>query len=352
MITTSYILLATDTTTGCIKRDTVKVEAANLLETSAGNDVILCKGQIAAIGMPAIEGNTYTWTDGQNTLSNTNATITVQPTTTTTYYLTEVDTVKGCTSTDSVIVLITNLKGITKLQDQVLCKGTSTKVGMSSIPGYTYNWLPTNDLDDAQAASVVITPEASSTYTVSITDGFCTERDTLHVKVIQPVDLTSEETHYVCTGSNVVLGGAAVADKKYQWEPATYLDNSNTSQVIVSPQSNITYTLTVSDKEFGCEQKATIHIEMSDESFFNTFSPNGDGVNDYWHIPMLKCHPTNTVSIVSQNGEKVWEANNYDSETILWNGESMSGETLPDATYYYVIRYDQFEKRGWILIKR
>jgi len=86
--------------------------------------------------------------------------------------------------------------------------------------------------------------------------------------------------------------------------------------------------------------------------FFNGFSPNGDGINDSWVIPFLVKYPKNTVVIINRWGNEVWKAENYDNQNSVFKGENMNGGELPDGTYYYIIRYNSIEKRGWVFIKR
>jgi gliding motility-associated-like protein len=86
--------------------------------------------------------------------------------------------------------------------------------------------------------------------------------------------------------------------------------------------------------------------------FFNGFSPNGDGQNDYWNIPMLNFYTQNKVSIISRWGDKVWETENYNNLDNSFVGKNMNGKELPDGTYFYIIEYNNTEKRGWVFIKR
>jgi gliding motility-associated-like protein len=86
--------------------------------------------------------------------------------------------------------------------------------------------------------------------------------------------------------------------------------------------------------------------------FFNAFSPNGDGKNDTWKIPALSFYTTNSVIIVNRWGSEVWRTDNYDNVNNVWNGKNLEGNDLPDGTYYYIINYNNTQKRGWVFIKR
>lgn len=95
-----------------------------------------------------------------------------------------------------------------------------------------------------------------------------------------------------------------------------------------------------------------IRIQDVDFDFYNGFSPNGDGINDSWTIPILVNYPENKVVIINRWGNEVWMADNYDNKNIVFRGNNMNGNELPDGTYYYIIQYNDVEKRGWVFIKR
>ena len=89
-----------------------------------------------------------------------------------------------------------------------------------------------------------------------------------------------------------------------------------------------------------------------DFDFFNGFSPNGDDINDSWTIPFLVKYPKNTVTIINRWGNEVWKRDNYDNKNVVFKGENMNGNELSDGTYYYIVQYNNIEKRGWVFIKR
>lgn len=65
----------------------------------------------------------------------------------------------------------------------------------------------------------------------------------------------------------------------------------------------------------------------------NTFTPNGDGVNDLWAQPVLANYPNCTVQVYNRYGKKVFQSTGYRKP---WDGE-YDGKLLPSGTYYYLI---------------
>jgi gliding motility-associated-like protein len=66
----------------------------------------------------------------------------------------------------------------------------------------------------------------------------------------------------------------------------------------------------------------------------NVFTPNGDGINDVFHVTMDDMSEYN-LKIFNRWGELVFEA---DSPNIDWTGRSNSGVLESSGTYYYIIQ--------------
>jgi gliding motility-associated-like protein len=73
----------------------------------------------------------------------------------------------------------------------------------------------------------------------------------------------------------------------------------------------------------------------------NTFSPNGDGINEIWEIQRIENYPEATVEIFNRWGTQVYKST--DGYKQPWDGKH-KGENLPLATYYYIIRLDKISK--------
>ena len=65
----------------------------------------------------------------------------------------------------------------------------------------------------------------------------------------------------------------------------------------------------------------------------NTFTPNGDGVNDTWGVPALRYYQGVRISIMEVGGNRVFYTENPD---IRWDG-TFDGKELPVGAYFWVI---------------
>ena len=104
-----------------------------------------------------------------------------------------------------------------------------------------------------------------------------------------------------------------------------------------------------------CDDKgkdsAWVNIFIDGFSVPNAFSPNNDGINDYFIIPFVNGNAD--VTIWNRFGISVYRNDRYNNE---WNG-TYKGSPLPDGTYYYIIKYkseknEDSSKTGFITIAR
>jgi gliding motility-associated-like protein len=64
------------------------------------------------------------------------------------------------------------------------------------------------------------------------------------------------------------------------------------------------------------------------------FTPNNDGMNDYWYIPDIEQYGTISVQIYNRFGKLLYKSSAYKND---WNG-TYNGTPLPEASYYYIIK--------------
>ncbi|MFT2007820.1 gliding motility-associated C-terminal domain-containing protein [Pontibacter sp. 13R65] len=83
-------------------------------------------------------------------------------------------------------------------------------------------------------------------------------------------------------------------------------------------------------------QQLTQDIQLIRKNIPNTFTPNRDGVNDYWEIKGLSEFTNCKVQVFNQWGSIVFSSNGY---TKPWDGRH-NGNVLPTASYFYVIHFN------------
>jgi gliding motility-associated-like protein len=121
---------------------------------------------------------------------------------------------------------------------------------------------------------------------------------------------------------------------RYIWTPSTYLSRTDTLQpYVIRPQEDITYFV-----EAIGRGRCSSFDSMNVVAVFmprppNTFTPNGDGINDFWEIKYLDQYPGSVVEVFTTSGQLIYQNFNY---TKPWDGK-YKGNTMPAGTYYFVI---------------
>ncbi len=137
---------------------------------------------------------------------------------------------------------------------------------------------------------------------------------------------------------------------KYKWTPSTGLDRDDIKNPTASPSAETRYYVTISSDE-GCILDDDILVKVLEMPFVpNTFTPNGDGINDLWNIEYLDSYPAVSVNIYNRFGNKVFGSIGY---LKPWDA-NLNGQMLPVGTYYYVIdpKIGIPVFKGWVAVIR
>ena len=130
----------------------------------------------------------------------------------------------------------------------------------------------------------------------------------------------------------------------YTWYADAELIEILSSDAQYTPEvysGNINYYVTTTEN--GCEspvQIITVEFQACSVIIPSAFTPNGDEINDFWEINDIDLiYPNNIVRVFNRWGNKIYESKKGSYEQMPWNGE-INGTSLPIATYYYIIDYN------------
>ena len=115
--------------------------------------------------------------------------------------------------------------------------------------------------------------------------------------------------------------------------------------------SNISYTYSAIDT-LGCVGDITFNVNINQDCdiiVYNGFTPNGDGLNDFWIIDNIEKFPNNKVYVFNRWGNKIFQTTEYNNTNNVWDGK-LNGQLVPSGTYFYVIESELLIKKGWIEI--
>jgi gliding motility-associated-like protein len=322
----------------------------SLPSPGAGNSSPVCDSSM--VTLTATGGQGYVWTGPGGFTASTaspvlsNATLASQGK----YYVT-VQTPGGCVAEDSTVVTINPLPAANAGPDASVCAGNTIVLNASG--GVKYSWAPSEGLSNTGIADPIASPDTSMVYVVQVYNQFnCTATSSVTVTVLKKPVANAGPDKEMIAGQSVTLTGSAGGDNiSYYWTPPQYIDNVSTLTPVVSPLVDFTYTLHVTTTN-GCgDATDDVFVRVYQKvAVPNSFSPNGDGINDYWVIGGLDTYPESVTEVFNRYGQLVFRSVGYPKP---WDG-SFNGSPLPAGTYYYIIdRKNGFPVlSSWVLIIR
>ena len=297
--TTVYTVVATATlgtgdnacTATATKSFTVNVNAPAVVLNEISGTTTICSGGSTDLSISTTTGTKGTVTYVWNT-QETDNTITVSPTSNTTYIVTATATVgegnEACFVTASKSVEVTVNTPAVQLADMdpvTICQGgNGTTLSVEVIADGTngelsYAWSNNRTQDTWNTTSITVNPSDTTVYTVEVTAtvGNCTASDSKSVTVnvnapaIALNNITGTTT--ICNGGSTELSVAPVANNTYgtvtyEWkEGNTTIDNEHDASITVNPTENATYTVvataTVGTGEDACTKTATKEVMVT-----------------------------------------------------------------------------------------
>jgi len=257
-----------------------------------------------------------------------------------------------CTATSTIVLQakpnsITIQGTITDPSCGVVNNGSIALVVSGGNPKYTYLWTSGD-------TTSIISNLTDTTYSVTVTDSMgCTDSSSFSL-IRQPADLivSANVTQPLCSiladGSILLSVTGGVQPYIYVWSDSASKSNFLDSLYIG------TYTVLITDS-MGCSVSRSFTLTATSDvciSIPSAFSPNNDGVNDYW---VIKNIGENTeISIFNRWGQTILTTKVLSAvpELNVWDGKK-NGKDLPVDTYYYVITCgDGLIVRGMVTIIR
>lgn len=209
--------------------------------------------------------------------------------------------------------------------DTLICKGdTALLVSYDNLIGWAIDSLPnalisTND-------TLVVSPKEPTNYLL------ITQNDTFSIKV----DLYPETKLEIGKDTILCLGETYNAQV-----PAGYGDilwqNGSTDSILHISEPG-TYWVSLGD--YCGPIRDTIRVDFFDCSINlempNVFSPNKDGLNEYFKPITISGVEGGQLLIFNRNGEQVYES---DIKSAQWDG-THNDMDCPEGVYYWVASYD------------
>jgi gliding motility-associated-like protein len=234
---------------------------------------------------------------------------------------------------------------ITVSGDDTLCIGEKTQFTASGAA--TYQWYPSQYLDNAQSPTPVFTASADTAITYKVigsTEHNCfSDTGFVFVKTYPVPQMHFQQNDITLSvGSSVRLISNSSADiTQWQWTPSAGLDNAGSANPVASPRQTTTYTCIASNGG-GCvaRDQVTIRVICKNTNVFipNTFSPNRDGMNDIFYPRGTGLFNIKSFRVFNRWGQLIFERYNVAPNTASegWNG-TYNGKDVQTDVYVYMM---------------
>ena len=256
--------------------DSLTLTYIEIPEVYAGNDQVIPYGTFTTLqgNITGGSGNyTQLWNPadlliGPSTLTPT----TVNMEATTVFTLTGTDALLGCTANDAVTIFVSGgpLSVLCAATPQEICPGES--VQLSAIPSggagtYTYTWESDPAGFSTAEPNPFAYPTQTTTYTVTVDDGFNTAQAEVTVVVHDRPVANAGLDQSIPNGAAALLSGSATGGSGnyfWLWKPAGKVINPAMQQTSTTQlYSNQRFILTATDQETSCYDIDTIQVFMS-----------------------------------------------------------------------------------------
>ncbi|MEO5968228.1 MAG: PKD domain-containing protein [Ferruginibacter sp.] len=336
------ITLTVTDASGCSDKmlKTIKINPLPKVDILPGVDTI-CLG--STIQLIAYSSDSISWMNNSGISCLSCDTINVRPTTSTDYVVTAISQY-GCINTDnSFIKVYEPIRLRVNPIDTAVCAGEKFQYNLNSS-GIVL-WEPSTGLSNATSASPFVTAINDIQYKVTIKDsvGCFSDSALVNLKVNQlPLVDAGQDKILSFEDPFIITPSYSSNITSFTWS------NSPTLTCLTCPnpsgrmKANENLTISVVDIN-GCKAQDNINLilDCSTSTLMmpNAFTPNGDGLNDYFY-PIAKGYSEiKNFSIFDRSGHKVFERSGFapNQSNLGWDGTT-KGIRTNTQTYVWMVQ--------------
>ncbi len=271
------------------------------------------------------------------------------------YTMTVVDRNNGCTSTTIIPVdtdveypLLTNSNSVKTID----CGFDTTRIApilQTTTVNLSYTWTaaPQTTIGNEFGREMIAYQPGVYTVTIRNNSNQCVTVDSLRVTTgsLSPAIDADRITGYApltvnFTNNSISSSGNSSITTLWSFDVDSVLTTESASlspSMVYNQPGNYTVTAYVQKGKCIDTAYAYITVELPSEIIVpNVFSPNGDGVNDLFHLQRSSNLSNISAKIFDRWGNIVYELTT-DKGNIEWDGKNQAGVDVPQGTYLYVI---------------
>ncbi len=329
--TTNYTVFGTSIN-NCSSATTTIVLTVNPLPTvSVNNSSLLCSG--VPFTLTASGASNYTWSGSSNTVANSIVTATNSSVSYTLFGASN----SGCTNSTVATVSVNPLPIVLiNSSSNTICAGSTVTLSVSGASSYV--WDNTSTL-----TSIFVSPNTTTAYSVVGVDGNGCSNSASHSVVVNSNPTVS------IVGSNIICLGESSTLTVNGADTYTWSNGSNFTNIVITPTSNITYSVIGVDNN-NCHNSAAITVSVSEcvgvaqnakQNVILSVYPNPN--NGEFTI---QSENDLTVKVVNQLGQVV-----YSDVLNTENNKKTNISNLPVGLYYVVCSDGQSSVSKAVIVK-
>ncbi len=359
----------TEPVLGCTNSNDVEINFAELPGLTYSKDTAICQGGTAILHLNATGNSPWTLTynvDGTSstdiTLNSPSETESFTPEKTIVVTLDSIVGTYGCVSQlkNNYVVTVDEMPVANAGLYDPVCSDQIQLNAVPSISNTSGYWQGNGVFDDLNSSSTLFTSDAYGAQPLTWTEtnsknAFCTSIDKVSIRFDQkPQEPYAGDDKKLYLEFSTTLEADATDAGTGTWTAdspdITFNDINNPSSTVDNLKMGVqTLTWTVSNGV--CENQADdVVIEVKGLTNPTGFSPNGDGVNDFFKIMGGQQIAGNELTVFDRKGKLVYSKKNYNND---WEGTGLDGSPLDDGTYYYIFTGDNIDPiKEFLIIKR
>ncbi|MEO8416617.1 MAG: gliding motility-associated C-terminal domain-containing protein [Ginsengibacter sp.] len=255
----------------------------------------------------------------------------------------------GCTSLDSFRLQVSPGITLAAQPSHPLCEGGSETLSTSASAAGTFKWTPATGLSNDAIPDPVASPKDSMQYKVIVTNTWgCQDSAFLSIHVYRLPFAAAGPDKLIVSGDTSLLNGSIKGTAvHYYWSPQVTINDISAIQPKVYPTQVTSYTLhTVSTVGCGSVSDDVVVKVYNDFFIPDSFTPNGDGINDVFRVLPYDNYTINRFIIYNRWGGVVFNS------ADIYKGWDGNYKGLPQPGGIYVFYMDFKNTKGKDTIKR